>query len=418
MESWKKELELMGKKAEEAARSLATAGTEIKNSALRAMATALREKKNTILEQNRLDLENGRASGLTNALLDRLTLNDARVEGMAVGLEEIAALRDPVGEVLKMWNGEKGIRIGQIRVPLGVIGIIYEARPNVTADAAGLCLKSGNAVILRGGKEALHSNTIIADILSQAARASGIPDGAIQLLATPDREVSIALMQLQSLDVLIPRGGTKLKDSIVENARVPYIMTGIGNCHTFVDESADLDKALKIVVDAKCQRSAVCNAMETLLVHKSIAARFLPAALKALAERGVELRCDETARAFFADAKPATEEDWETEFHDMILAVRVVDDLLAAMDHIYKYGTQHSEAIVTENYTNAQVFLNGVDAAAVYVNASTRFTDGGVFGFGAEMGISTQKLHARGPMGIEQLTSTKFIVYGEGQTRG
>jgi glutamate-5-semialdehyde dehydrogenase len=381
------------------------------------MAEALRKNEVPILEQNKLDLEDGRAAGLTNALLDRLALDRARVEAMAVGLEEIAAFRDPVGEVLGMWNGEKGIRIGQIRVPLGVVGIIYEARPNVTADAAGLCLKSGNAVILRGGKEALRSNRAIAKVLSDAGARSGVPDGSVQLLATSDRAASIALMQSPYLDVLIPRGGTKLKESVMENARVPYIMTGIGNCHTFVDASADVDMAVRIVVDAKCQRPAVCNAMETLLIHKDIAPRFIPVGLKALSERGVELRGDEAVRALFPSAKPASEEDWETEFYDLILAVKVVDSLEAAMDHIHRYGTQHSEAIVTESYASAQAFLAGVDAAAVYVNASTRFTDGGVFGFGAEMGISTQKLHARGPMGVEQLTSTKFIIYGNGQTR-
>jgi glutamate-5-semialdehyde dehydrogenase len=412
------ELERMGLKAKDAARKLATAPTEVKNAALRAMAEALRKDEAAILAQNKLDLEDGKAAGLTNALLDRLALDDSRVESMAKGLEEIASFRDPVGEVLGMWNGEKGIRIGRIRVPLGVVGIIYEARPNVTADAAGLCLKSGNAVILRGGKEALRSNSLIADILSAAAEGKGMPRGSVQLLAAPGRELSVALMQLRHLDVLIPRGGPKLKESVAQNARVPYIMTGEGNCHTFVDASADIEKAVKIAVNAKCQRPGVCNAMETLLVHKDIASRFIPAGLKALADRGVELRGDEAVRSLFPSAKPATEEDWETEFYDLILAVKVVDGLEEAMDHIYRYGTQHSEAIVTENYANAQSFLSGVDAATVYVNASTRFTDGGVFGFGAEMGISTQKLHARGPMGVEQLTSTKFIIYGNGQIRG
>jgi glutamate-5-semialdehyde dehydrogenase len=415
--SWKDELEVMGQRAKDAARLLATTPTEVKNMALRAMAVALRKNGPAILARNKLDLEDGKAAGLTNALLDRLALNDARVEAMAVGLEEIAAFRDPVGEVLGMWSGDKGIRIGQVRVPLGVVGIIYEARPNVTADAAGLCLKSGNAVILRGGKEALRSNTIIAEILSGTAKESRIPDGAVQLLATPDREASLALMRLQYLDVLIPRGGLKLKESVTQNARVPYIMTGIGNCHTFIDASADVKMATEIAVNAKCQRPGVCNAMETLLVHKDIAPRFIPVGLGALAERGVEIRGDEATRALFPSAKPATGEDWETEFYDLTLAVKVVDSLEAAMEHIFRYGTQHSEAIVTESYASAQAFLAGVDAAAVYVNASTRFTDGGVFGFGAEMGISTQKLHARGPMGVAQLTSTKFIIYGSGQVR-
>jgi glutamate-5-semialdehyde dehydrogenase len=412
------ELEKMGQRAKEAARRLTTTSTEVKNAALRAMAEALRKNETTILKQNELDLSDGKTVGLTNALLDRLALNPVRIEAMAVGLDEIASFRDPIGEVLGMWHGEKSIRIGRIRVPLGVVGIIYEARPNVTADAAGLCLKSGNAVILRGGKEALRSNMIVAKILSEAAEANGTPAGSIQLLATPDRQLSIALMQLPYLDVLIPRGGKALKESIMQNARVPYIMTGEGNCHTFVDASADIEKAVDIVVNAKCQRPAVCNTMETLLIHKDVAPRFIPVGLKALADRGVELRGDETVRSLFPSAKPAAEEDWETEFYDLILAVKVVDSLETAMDHIYRYGTQHSEAIVTESYANAQTFLAGVDAAAVYVNASTRFTDGGVFGFGAEMGISTQKLHARGPMGVEQLTSTKFIVYGDGQVRG
>jgi glutamate-5-semialdehyde dehydrogenase len=416
--AWKEELDAIGRKAQEAARRLATTPTEVKDAALRAMAEGLRQNEAAILEQNSLDLADGKAAGLTNALLDRLALDKARVEAMAVGLEEIAAFRDPVGEILGMWYGEKGIRIGRTRVPLGVVGIIYEARPNVTADAAGLCLKSGNAVILRGGKEALRSNTIIAKILADAGARAGVPDGSVQLLATSDRAASIALMQLPHLDVLIPRGGTKLKESVMENARVPYIMTGIGNCHTFIDASADIGMAVDIAVNAKCQRPGVCNAMETLLVHKDIAPRFIPAGLKALAERGVELRGDEAVRALFPSAKPASEEDWDTEFYDLILAVKVVDSLEAAMDHIHRHGTQHSEAIVTESYASAQTFLAGVDAAAVYVNASTRFTDGGVFGFGAEMGISTQKLHARGPMGVEQLTSTKFIIYGSGQTRG
>ncbi|GHT01812.1 gamma-glutamyl phosphate reductase [Synergistales bacterium] len=410
-------LEEMGRKAKAAARGLSVIPTETKNTALRAMAEAIRKNKNEILEQNKLDLDDGKASGLTGALLDRLALNNARIEGMAVGLEEIASFRDPVGEVLGMWNGEAG-RIGRVRVPLGVIGIIYEARPNVTADASGLCLKSGNAVILRGGKEAMRSNIVIASILSKAASEANMPLGAIQLLATQSREASVELMRLQALDVLIPRGGLNLKKSIMENARVPYIMTGMGNCHTFVDASADIDMAVNIVINAKCQRPGVCNAMETLLIHKDIAQRFIPVCMKALCERGVEIRGDETVRGLFPSAKVASEEDWETEFYDLILAVKVVDNLAEAMNHIHKYGTQHSEAIVTESYENAQAFLSGVDAAAVYVNASTRFTDGGVFGFGAEMGISTQKLHARGPMGVEQLTSTKFIIYGSGQVRG
>jgi glutamate-5-semialdehyde dehydrogenase len=411
-------LDEMGKRAVVAARRMATMPTETKNAALRAMAAALRASEAEILGQNELDVEDGRAARLTGSMLDRLALSHARVEAMAAGLEDIAAFRDPVGEVLGMWSGEKGVRIGRVRVPLGVVGIIYEARPNVTSDAAGLCLKSGNAVILRGGSEAIRSNAAIAKILSEAAAASGVPDGTVQFLASPGREQSVALMRLSHLDVLIPRGGKRLKESVVQNATVPYIMTGMGNCHTFIDSSADIEKAVRIALDAKCQRPAVCNAMETLLVHKDAADKFIPIGLAALAERGVELRGDEATHALFPGAKPAVEEDWETEFHDLILAVRVVDGLEAAMDHIHRYGTRHSEAIVTESYANSQAFLAGVDAAAVYVNASTRFTDGGVFGFGAEIGISTQKLHARGPMGVEQLTSIKYIIYGDGQTRG
>ncbi len=415
---WRDELNVMGGRAKRAARLLSVTASEVKNAALNAMAEALRVSADLILSENAQDLENARSFGMDAATLDRLTLNPARVEGMAKGLEEIAAFRDPVGEVLGMWGAEKGLKIGRVRVPLGVVGIIYEARPNVTADAAGLCLKSGNAVILRGGKEANRSNTAIANIISRAAESAGAPEWSIQHLDSTDRNVSIALMQLDALDVLIPRGGKALKEAVAANARVPYIMTGAGNCHTFIDASADLDMALKIAVNAKCQRSAVCNAMETLLVHKDIAERFIPDAMRAMADNGVELRGDEAVRALFPDAKVASEEDWETEYHGMILAVRVVDSIEAAMDHIDRYGTKHSEAIVTESYESSQKFLAGVDAAAVYVNASTRFTDGSVFGFGAEMGISTQKLHARGPMGVEQLTSTKFIIHGSGQVRG
>ena len=415
---WRDELNVMGGRAKRAARLLSVTASEVKNAALNAMAEALRVSADLILSENAQDLENARSFGMDAATLDRLTLNPARVEGMAKGLEEIAAFRDPVGEVLGMWGAEKGLKIGRVRVPLGVVGIIYEARPNVTADAAGLCLKSGNAVILRGGKEANRSNTAIANIISRAAESAGAPEWSIQHLDSTDRNVSIALMQLDALDVLIPRGGKALKEAVAANARVPYIMTGAGNCHTFIDASADLDMALKIAVNAKCQRSAVCNAMEILLVHKDIAERFIPDAMRAMADNGVELRGDEAVRALFPDARAAAEEDWETEYHGMILAVRVVDSIEAAMDHIDRYGTKHSEAIVTESYESSQKFLAGVDAAAVYVNASTRFTDGSVFGFGAEMGISTQKLHARGPMGVEQLTSTKFIIHGSGQVRG
>ena len=408
----------MGRLAQEAARELAGAGAERKNRALTNMAALLRQRSGHILQENAQDLEEARSGGLSSAMLDRLALDGDRIEGMARGLEEVAALPDPIGTASGGWRAEGGIEITRVRVPLGVIGIIYEARPNVTADAAGLCLKSGNAVILRGGREAGRSNAAIASTLQDAASACGLPGSAIQLLRLPGHEASIALMQLQALDVLIPRGSRRLKQSVLENARVPCIMTGDGNCHTFVDASADLDMALRIAVNAKAQRPGVCNAMETLLVHRDAAPAFIPRAMAELAELGVELRGDAEVRALWPDARPATEEDWETEYEDLILAVRVVSDLDEAMEHIRRYGTKHSEAIVTDSYANAERFLAGVDAAAVYVNASTRFTDGGVFGFGAEMGISTQKLHARGPMGVEQLTSAKFMVRGSGQIRG
>ncbi|WP_448807922.1 glutamate-5-semialdehyde dehydrogenase [Aminobacterium mobile] len=408
----------MGRAARCAARFLATATGDQKNRALFLMAQALRDHKKEILLANHKDIEAGREAGLTSALIERLTLNEKRVEAMALGLEEIAALRDPVGEVLGMWTAEKGLRVGRVRVPLGVIGIIYESRPNVTADAAGLCLKAGNAVILRGGKEALHSNIAIASILSQAAFSAGIPQGVISLIESPDRQATTMLMKMNEyVDVLIPRGGKGLKLAVLENATVPFIMTGMGNCHIFVDETANIEKAIPIVVNAKVQRPSVCNAMETMLVHKKIAPLFIPQALTVLREQGVEIRGDKAVCRLYSQAVPATEKDWSTEYLDLILAVKIVDNIEEAMNHIANYGTGHSEAILTESYTNAQAFLNGIDAAAVYVNASTRFTDGGVFGFGAEMGISTQKLHARGPMGVEQLTSTKFIIYGNGQVR-
>lgn len=411
--NWQDEINLLGENAKEATSFLATLSTQVKNTALNTMARALRENAALILEANSADL--ARNSQL--ATLDRLKLNEMRIESMARGLEEIAGLKDPIGEVPRMWKAEQNLRIGRMRVPLGVISIIYEARPNVTADAIGLCLKSGNALILKGGKEASHSNLAIVEILQQVLRELKFPKGTLGYLKSTKREATIALMQCQAIDVLIPRGGKALKNAIIANAKVPFIMTGEGNCHTFIDESADLEMAKSIVLNAKCQRSAVCNALETLLICENIAKDFLPSILKELAQNGVELRSDEVVRKFFPQAKVATQNDWECEFHDLILAVKVVKNIDEAMQHISKYGSKHSEAIITKSYENAQKFLNGIDAAAVYVNASTRFTDGSVFGFGAEMGISTQKLHARGPMGIEQLTSTKFIIYGEGQIR-
>ena len=408
-----------GRRAKEAARILATVSTERKNAALRAMARALREGTNVILEANAGDLEAGRKAGLTPPLLERLTLNDARSEGMARGLDDVASFGDPVGEMTGMWTAEQGLRIGYVRVPLGVIGVIYESRPNVTADAAGLCLKAGNAVILRGGSEALGSNRVIARLIAGAAENAGLPAGAIQLLDSADREATRLLMQMtRYLDVLIPRGGKGLKNAVQEHAKVPYIMTGMGNCHIFVDATADLEKAVPIVVNAKVQRPSVCNAIEKILVHEAVAERFLPVIASVLREKGVELRGDDASRRIVPDMIPATEEDWDTEYLDLILGVRVVAGIREAMNHIAAHGTGHSEAILTESYENAQAFLSGVDAAAVYVNASTRFTDGAVFGFGAEIGISTQKLHTRGPMGVRQLTSNKYVIYGNGQIRG
>lgn len=407
-----------GRKAKQAARFLATASTNLKNQALMKMAAQLEERADDIIQANKIDLELGEKQGLTKALLERLTLNQARVHDMAQGLREIAALPDPVGEMLSMTKRPNGLDIGQIRTPIGVIGIIYESRPNVTADAAGLCLKSGNAILLRGGEEALNSNRVIANIISEAAVSCGLPEGAIQLVDSEDRDAAIFMMKMYDyLDVLIPRGGKGLKKAVLDNATVPIIMTGMGNCHVYIDEYGDYEKALPIVYNAKVQRPSVCNAAETLLIHKKVAEKFLPGIIGKLQEAGVEIHACDRSRKIVPGLITATEEDWATEYLDLIMAVKVVDSLEEAIDHINQYGTGHSEAIVSENYTAVRNFMAGVDAAAVYANASTRFTDGNVFGFGAEMGISTQKLHARGPMGLRELTTTKFIIYGDGQVR-
>lgn len=405
-------------KAKEASRKLAYLSAEEKNKALISMSEALINNETFILEQNEKDLKEGKSNGMTEALLDRLALNHKRIEDMALGLKNVASMDDPIGQVLKMWKRPNDLQIGQMRVPLGVIGIIYEARPNVTVDAAALCIKSGNAVILRGGKEAINSNKVIADTIIKAGELSGLPKGSIQLIEVTDREGVNCMMKLNGyIDVLIPRGGAGLIQNVVKNSTVPVIETGVGNCHVYVDEDADLEMAENIVVNAKTQRPAVCNAMETLLVHKNAARKFLPKLGETLKSLGVEIRgCTETEK-YIKDIVSAEEKDWETEYLNLILAIKVVNSMDEAMDHIYKYGTKHSEAIITNNYKNSQRFLNEVDAAAVYVNASTRFTDGSEFGFGAEIGISTQKLHARGPMGLEQLTTTKYIIYGQGQTR-
>lgn len=404
--------------AKKASRRMSILSTETKNAALNAMADALIGNINTIIEANKLDMENGRDKGLSDSILDRLLLDDSRIESMAKGLRDVSSLDDPIGEVIRMWKRPNNLKIGQVRVPLGVIGIIYEARPNVTVDAAALCIKSGNAVILRGGSEAINSNKTIAKIISDAAIKAGLPEGSINLIENTDREAVNIMMKLNEyIDVLIPRGGAGLINAVVKNATVPVIQTGVGNCHIFVDESADQNNAIEIIVNAKTQRPAVCNAMENLLVHKNIAKEFLPKLQKKLDSLKVELRGCSNTQNVLPNIKLATDEDWDTEYLDLILAIKTVDSLDDAIDHIYKHGTKHSEAILTNNYNNSQRFLNEVDAAAVYINASTRFTDGSEFGFGAEIGISTQKLHARGPMGLKELTSSKYIIYGDGQIR-
>ena len=412
------ELEKQGAAAKAASRVLSTAGTAKKNAALFAIADELEARQDEILAANALDMEAGREKGMRDALLDRLKLTKERIAGMAKGVREVAALPDPIGQVTKMSTRPNGLIIGKKRVPLGVIGIIYEARPNVTVDAAALCLKSGNAVILRGGKEAFRSNNALCGMMRDALKKAGLPEDCVSLVQDITRQSANEMMALTGyLDVLIPRGGAGLIRAVVENAKVPVIETGVGNCHVYVDKDADLAMGASIIENAKCSRPSVCNAAETLLVHRAVAEEFLPMAAAELAHSHVELRgCPETC-AILPEAKAATEEDWDTEYGDYILAVKVVGSAEEAMEHIARHGSGHSEAIVTGNYFTAQKFLNEVDAAAVYVNASTRFTDGGEFGLGAEIGISTQKMHARGPMGVEELTSCKYIIYGEGQIR-
>jgi len=412
------EVEKLGMKARAAAATLAMAGTARKDAALEAMADALEANSGLIVERNSIDLESGRAGGMTAALIDRLTLDQARVSEMAQGLREVAALRDPVGEVVDGWRLPNGLEVSKVRVPLGVVGIIYEARPNVTVDAAGLCLKSGNAVVLRGSSNAINSNSVLVDVIAEAAAGAGLPADCIQLVRSTDRDAARELMRLHGLiDVLIPRGGAALIRTVVENSTVPVIETGTGNCHIYVDSGADLAMASAIVVNAKTQRPGVCNAAETLLVHRDAAAEFIPAVGAELADRGVVIRGDAVTRGLLPAAEEAGEDDWYTEYLDLVLAVKVVDDLDEAIEHIAKYSSHHSEAIVTEDYLSGKEFVERVDSAAVYINASTRFTDGGQFGLGAEIGISTQKLHARGPMSLTELTSTKFVIRGEGQVR-
>ena len=405
--------------AKKAAGKLAITSTAIKNKAMLAMAQALLDKQEEILAANAIDMENAAAKGMKASMLDRLKLTPERIAGMAEGLEQVAALPDPIGNIVGGSRLANGLTVTKVRVPLGVIGIIYEARPNVTADAVGLCLKSGNAVILKGGSEAMQSNLTIAKVLSDAAEAVGIPEGSVQFVDTSDRQAVTDLIHMNGLvDVVIPRGGAGLIKTVVMNATVPVIETGAGVCHTFIDASADVEMAMKICYNAKVQRPSVCNAMETLLVHKDAAEKFMPPMLEKYFEAGVEIRGDERVQSFSDKVVPVTEEDWSTEYGDLRLSVKIVDSLEEAMEHIAKYTTYHSECIVTEDYENARTFQLGVDAAAVYVNASTRFTDGFEFGFGAEIGISTQKLHARGPMALPELTSTKYLINGNGQVRG
>lgn len=412
------QMEDMGRRAKEASYLLGRLGTEEKNQGLLAAADGLLAHTESILAANALDMENGRKRGMHQGLLDRLALNEARIEAMAEGLRQIVTLEDPIGEVLSMKKRPNGLLIGEKRVPMGVIGIIYESRPNVTADAFGLCFKAGNAVILKGGSDAIHSNTEIALVLRKALAACGLPEDAIQLVESTDRAAARALMTMNKwIDVLIPRGGAGLIRTVVENSTVPVIETGTGNCHIFVDESADIDMAVDIIFNAKTQRIGVCNACESLLIHKGISEALWPRLKARLQEKQVEIRGDETVCSLVEEAVPATEADWGTEYLDYILSAKTVENVDEAITHINRYNTGHSEAIITTNYDNAQKFLDQVDAAAVYVNASTRFTDGFEFGFGAEIGISTQKLHARGPMGLKALTSTKYIIYGNGQVR-
>lgn len=401
-----------------AERRLATLSTAAKNAALLTMADALLDHAETILAANAGDIEAGKAGHMKESMLDRLLLTQDRLAGMAEGLRQVAALPDPVGTILGGGTLPNGLTVTKIRVPLGVIGIVYEARPNVTADAIGLCLKSGNAVLLKGGSEAIHSNTEIARVLREAAEQAGIPAGSVQFITSTDHAAVTELVQLNGLvDVVIPRGSARLINAVMASATVPVIQTGAGVCHTFVDAGADFGMAERIIVNAKTQRPSTCNAMETLLVHRAVADAFLPRIVRTLQEHGVTVIGDETVQGVYGKVQPATDEDWATEYNDLRLSVKVVDGLDEALEHIARYGTKHSECIVTEDYAAARRFQQAVDAACVYVNASTRFTDGFQFGFGAEIGISTQKLHARGPMALPELTTYKYLISGDGQVR-
>lgn len=411
-------LQQQAQAAKDSSYAMMTLPAPVRDAAICAMADALEQHMEVILAANDKDMQAGRKLGRTEALLDRLALNKDRIRGMAEGLRQVASLPDPIGSEDSVIKRPNGLSIGKRRVPLGVIGIIYEARPNVTSDAIGLCIKSGNAVILRGGSEAIESNSAVARVLCGAGYAAGLPEGCIQFVEDPSREVATQLMKLNGyIDVLIPRGGASLIQSVVQNATVPIIETGLGNCHTYVEETADVEMAKNIIFNAKVSRPSVCNAMETLLIDRPVAKAYLPVIAAPLLEKGVELRGCAEACAILPQAKAAAEVDWATEYHGLILAVRVMGGINEAISHINQYGTRHSECIVTNAYPQAERFLNEVDAAAVYVNASTRFTDGEEFGFGAEIGISTQKLHARGPMGLHELTTVKYVIRGDGQIR-
>ena len=408
----------IGKRAKAASHRLAILPTVKKNEALKAVAEALVANSAAILTANEIDVANAKENGMSEALLDRLSLNEARVKGMADGILQVAGLKDPVGEVLSMTNRPNGLMIGKKRVPLGVIGMIYESRPNVTPDAFCLCFKTGNAVILRGGSDCIHSNLAITKVIRTALAEQGVCEDVVQIIESTDRETATALMRLNEyVDVLIPRGGAGLIKSVVQNSTVPVIETGTGNCHIYVDATADFEMALNIIDNAKTQRLGVCNAAESLVVHESIAKEFLPALYERLNSKQITMRADERARAICPQMEEATEEDFYTEYLDRLISVKVVDSIDEAIAHINEHNTGHSESIITKDYENSLRFLNEIDAAAVYVNASTRFTDGGEFGFGAEIGISTQKLHARGPLGLEELTTTKYIIFGNGQIR-
>jgi len=412
------ELIEIGKRAKEASKQLAHLNTEKKNRVLLLVADLLENAKSELLKANEADLKQGEEMGLKGAIVERLTLSGSRIKDIAAGLREIVQLEDPIGEIEEMKKRPNGLLIGKKRVPLGVVGVIYESRPNVTADVAGLCIKTGNVCVLRGGKEAYRSNNAIVKIFQEALLECGLDPNMVQLVQDTSRESAMAMMKLNAyLDILIPRGGAGLIQAVVQNSTVPVIETGVGNCHIYVDEAADLKKAVAIVYNAKTHRPGVCNAAESLLVHEKVAAEVLPVLGEALKEGGVEIRGDKWTCEMIPEATPASEEDWSTEYLDLVISSKVVGSVEEAVDHINRYGSMHSESIITENYSHSQYFLDRVDAAAVYVNASTRFTDGFEFGYGAEIGISTQKLHARGPMGLKELTTSKYIIYGSGQTR-